>query len=490
LLKDRAGTADTHYMGVHPGIGFLRQISTGKQPSHDRRSRPALLLGAVALAVGPGLLAPSAASARREGRAGALGRCALQISVPAGDLTAGEAATVTGSLTCPPSAAAAEQTVTIYQRDAGTPGFGVVGTATTEASGAYQFTTEALETNSVFYARSDGARSGHVAVKLAPLVTISGPPEDSLLTVAGRRGGAGASSSSDALSNTVTFAGTVGPDALGARVVLQRESDTVAETWRRIALAEVGANGEYSITHTFFAPGTTNVRVVVRARGLLAGVSEPLSFQIARRQNPRLTIQASPGPLSYGQSVTLSGTAAGAAHETLTLLARTRQSAFEPVSTVTTDASGGYTFPAQSPLQSTLYRVRAARTSSVTLSEGVKPLLTAQVSSTSVQAGEPLTFSGTIVPAHAGQAVYLQRQNPDGIGFHVVAVGALGAGGTYSIEHTVSGAGTQVFRVKAADDGEDEAVASEPFKIEVTRAADESLEPQAPGAGSPPAGES
>lgn len=478
-------------MGVHLEDSFLWQISTGKLSNHDRRRpRAALLLGAIALAAGPSLLAPSVASAQREGRAGAQGRCALQISVPAGDLTAGEAATVSGSLTCPTSAAAAEQTVTIYQHDAGTPGFSVVGTTTTEASGAYRFTTEALDTNSVLYARAEGARSEHVAVELAPLVTISGPPDGSLLAVAGSRAVAGVSNSGDTLSNTVTFVGTVGPDAAGSRVVLQRESNTVEESWRPVALGEVGANGEYSIIHTFFITGTTNVRVVVRAQGLLAGVSEALSFEIAHRQNPQLTIQASSGPLSYGQSVTLSGTAAGAAHEPLTLLASTSQGAFAPVATVTTDASGDYAFPAQSPLQSTMYKVRAADTSSVTLSVGVRPLLTAQVTSTSVQAGEPLTFSGTIVPAHAGQAVYLKRQNSDGVGFHVAAAGALGAGGTYSIEHIVSGVGTQVFRIKVAGDGETLAVASELFKIQVMRAAEDSLEPPAPGAGSTPTGES
>ncbi len=490
-LKHLAGAADSHHMGVHPGVSFARQISTGAPLSHgSRRPRAVLLVSALALAAGAGLLAPGAASARREGRVGAEGRCALQIGAPVGDPTAGEAVTLSGSLTCPTSEAAAEQTVTIYQHLAGIGGFSAIGTTTTEASGAYRFTIEALQANSVFYARANGARSGHVAVKLTPLVTIAGPPDDSMLAVAGRRAGAGASNAADTLSNTVTFSGTVGTDAAGARVILQRESDTVAGNWRRIAVGEVGANGEYSITHAFFAPGAINVRVVVRARGLLAGISEPLSLQIAHPQNPRLTIQASPGSLNYGGSVTLSGTVAGAAHEPLTLLARTRQGAFAPVATVTTDAAGNYTFPAQSPLQSTLYRVRSARASSVTLSEGVKPLLTAEVSATSVLAGEALTFTGALAPAHAGQAVYVERQNPGGVGFHVVAVGTLGAAGTYSIEHTLSGSGTQVFRVKIPGGGEDEAVASEPFEIQVARAAGDSLEPQAPGAGSTPAGES
>jgi hypothetical protein len=455
-------------------------------PDHNRaRTRTPWRLGAVALAVGPSLLLPCAAQATPQRHAGRQGGCQAEIGVASSTITAGESATLAGSLVCAVSAGAAEQTVTIYQHDVGTPGFSVAGSATTEASGAYRFTTGELETNGVFYVRCQGARSERVSVKVAPLVTISPSPEDTQLSIAGRRGDAGASA-----SNTVTFAGTVGPDAAGARVVLQRESSTVEENWLRIGVGEVGPDGAYSITHTFSIPGSANIRVVVRARGLLAGVSEPLSYQIAQRQNPRLTIQASPGPLSYGQSVTLSGTAAGGAHVPLTLLARTRDSAFAPVATVMTDAAGSYTFPAQSPLRSMLYRVTGARSSSATLFEAVKPVLTAQVASTNVQAGEPLMFSGTVTPDHTGQVVYLERQNADGVGFHIVAAGTLDPGGTYSIEHTASGAATQVFRIKIAGDGEEQAVASEPFEIQVTRAANDSLEAQAPGAGSAPAGES
>jgi hypothetical protein len=397
---------------------------------------------------------------------------------------AGEAATVAGSLVCASASDDAEQTVTVYERIAPTPGFNAVGTATTDASGAYRFSTEPLEGNGAFYVRSQGSRSRQVSVKVAPLVTISGPPAGTQLSLHGHSGLAGAHN-----SNTVTFTGTVTPDSAGRRVILQRES-AVNENWTPIAFGEVGTEGAYSIIHTFTVPGAFDVRVVVRGRGLLAGVSEPLAYQIARRQNPRLTIQASPDPLSYGQSVTLSGSAPGAEHVALTLLARTLGNEFAPIATTTTDGSGAYAFPVQSPLQSTSYEVTGAHTSSTALFVGVKALLTATVSATSVQAGEPLSFSGTVAPDHAGQVVDLERQNPEGTGFHTVAVGTVGAGGTYSIEHTVSGAGTQSFRIKIPGDAENLAAASELLKVQVTRALDGPLEAQAPGAESTPTGES
>jgi hypothetical protein len=383
----------------------------------------ACLLLAATLSVGEGLLAPAAApamrraalqsgageepgvtppgettrqSAREERRARRHGRCQVQMSLTPSRLTAGESATVVGSVTCPLAAEASEQTVTVYQRATATQGFVVAGTTTTEASGAFGLTTAAVDANSIFYASTQDARSNRAVVRVTPLVTISGPPEDTQLAAASR------SDASARAADTLTFTGTVSPDDAGARVVLQRESAIVSENWQRIGLGEVGADGTYSISHTFARAGSATVRVVVRGGGLLAVASEPLTYEIAPRQNPRLTTEA------------------------------------------------------------------------------VKPLLTAEVSATSVETGQPLTFSGTIAPAHAGEPVYLQRQDVSGIGFHVVAAGTLTATGTYSLEHTVSGSGTQVFRIKVPGGPEGQTVASEPFTIQVTPPAAGSLEPEAP----------
>jgi hypothetical protein len=344
-------------------------------------------------------------SAREERRAGHHGRCHVVIDLTPSRLTAGESATVVGSVTCPLAAEASEQTVTVYRRASGTQGFVVAGTTTTEASGAFGLTTEAVDANSVFYASAQNARSKRATVRVTPLVTISGPPADTQLAAASR------SDASARARDTLTFTGTVSPTDAGARLVLERESAIGSENWHRIGLGLLGADGAYSISHTFARAGSATIRVVVRGNGLLAVASEPLTYEIAPRQNQRLTIDA------------------------------------------------------------------------------VKPLLTAQVSATSVQAGQRLTFSGTLTPTHAGQPVYLQRQNVSGIGFRVVDIGTLTADGSYSLEHAVSGAGTQVFRIKVPGGVQGQTVASELFKIQVTPAAADPLEPEAP-AGSTPAGKS
>ncbi len=512
LLKDLQATADAAAVDSNPAVNWLRALSAPR-PRTDHSLRLSAFLLAASTLSASALLLPSSAPARSrradastqepapvtpgEGagapgeatgepthspaaRAGRRGRCHLDAVVSPSPLTAGESASLAGTLTCPIPADAAEQTVTVYQRTSASDGFTAVGAATTEASGAFRFTTAGLDSDSSFYAVAQGVHSRRREVKVVPLVTISGPAQDTQLALVSRRAGVSAGAGAGA-GNTVTFTGSVSPEAPGARVELQRESASIAENWHRIALAELGAGGTYSFTHTFGRPGSATVRVVVRARGLRPAASEPLTYEIARPQNPRLTIAASSAQLPYGQSLVLSGTAAGSPDHLLTLLARAPGGGFAARATVETDAAGNYAFPAESPLQDTIYEVAGAGTASIPLLARVQPLLTAQVSAASVQSGQALAFSGTLTPGHAGQAVYLQRQNPSGLGFHNVAVGALGEGGTYSIEHTVSGVGTQVFRVRVPGS---EGAASPALKIQVTTASDEPLAPVAPGAGS------
>ena len=109
---------------------------------------------------------------------------------------------------------------------------------------------------------------------------------------------------------------------------------------------------------------------------------------------------------------------------------------------------------------------------SAVLFEGVKYVLTAGVSAGTVQAGQTLTFSGTVTPFREGHVVYLERQNANGGGFHVVDLGTLtpgpGGSGTYSITHVFFGMGKQMLRIKVPGDPANEGVASAPFTIEVT----------------------
>jgi hypothetical protein len=410
------------------------------------------------------------------------GNCQAGINVAPRIVTVGDPVVIFGSVLCE-GVGAAGQTVKLFQHNSGSPGYSFVQSTTTDAAGFYAFTgaAGAVSTRSAWYVRVGSVRSVAKAVRVAAQVTLSGPPDGSQLLTGP--------------ANKVTFTGTVNPNDAGSAVVLQRQDAATGGTWHRIdAIGTVGAGGGFSIVHTFVFPGDANIRVVVfnRAHVNPHNVPSPsnvLTYEISQAQNPALTIQASADPIVDGQTVTISGVVAGAANKPVTLLAGTaRHNVVTVVAKATTDGSGKYTFSAQSPTMSTAYRVRGAGKASAVLYVGVKDVLTANVSATSVQAGQALTFSGTVAPDHTGHAIYLERQNASGPGFHVVQVGAVGAGSSYSIVHTVYDVGTQVFRVEIPGGPENEGAVSAPFTIQVTPAPAAALMPEAPGNSSLPVG--
>jgi hypothetical protein len=451
---------------------------------------PALIAATSLLA-----LAPATASAHKH--PSPLGRCAINIRVAERQITAGEQVEIKGRLKCIPHALAGGQAVTLYEHVATSAGYIPAQSTTTDSSGFYQFKPPALNANTSFYVRSHGAQSGHEKARVAVQVTLTGPPEGTQITTGA--------------PNQQTFSGTVNPADVGARVILQRQNAVTGNEWHRIGIGQVLAGGstggEYTITHTFRVPGDASIRVLVRSDRINSpSASTPLEYEISQAQNPSLTIASSADPIAYGQSVTISGVVAGVtAVHPVTLWARTvHQQGFAPVAEATTDASGNYSFAAQSPVNSTLYRVstadpgcsaappllkacKARQLKSAVLYEGVKNVLTAEVSPSTVQAGEALTFKGTVAPDQTGHIIYLERQNALGTGFHVVQVGHVLPGSVYSIVHQVYVPGTKVFRVEIPGGPDNGRAVSQLFTIQVTPAPASALAPEAPGNSSLPA---
>jgi hypothetical protein len=422
------------------------------------------------------LAVPAAASAHKHPSPS--GRCRVNLNVAPREVTAGDPVVAFGRLLCARRANTAGRTVQLYEHSFGLPGYTLVQSTSTGPLGFYELTQTAVNTNSSFYVRSHGAQSGRRRVRVAAQVTLDGPAEGTQLLTGS--------------PNAVTFTGTVIPADAGARVTLQRQNALTGNEWRRIGDGTVGQEGSFSITHTFVVPGDANLRVLVRSHGTnIPSPSNVLTYEISQAQNPQLTIDASSDPILYGQSVTISGVAAGLASTPVTLFERTAsQHGFAPVSEVKTNASGEYTFPAQSPVYNTFYEVRtgakASGEKSAVLYEGVNDVLTAEVSASTIQAGQALTFKGTVAPEHAGHIVYLERQDASGNGFHVVQIATIEAGSTYTIVHAVYDAGTKVFRVRVPGDPENEGAASARFAIQVTPAPASALTPEAPGNSSLP----
>lgn len=434
-------------------------------------------------------LAPAAASAHKH--PSPLGRCSINIRVAERQITASEQVEVKGRLKCIPRASAGSQAVTLYEHVAGGAGYVPTLSTTTDASGFYKFKPPALNANTSFYVRSHGAQSGREKVRVALQVTLTGPPEGTQIETGA--------------PNQQTFSGTVNPADVGARVILQRQNAVTGNEWHRIGFGLVEAGGNYTITHTFRVPGDASIRVLVRSDRINSpSASTPLEYEISQAQNPSLTIASSADPITYGQSVTISGVLAGGVSQPVTLEARTvHQQGFAPVAEATTDASGNYSFAAQAPVNSTLYRVittdpsclsaprhvgscKAPLQKSAVLYEGVKNVLTAEVSPTTVQAGEALTFKGTVAPDHTGHIIYLERQNAAGTAFHVVQVGYVLPGSEYSIVHQVYVPGTKVFRIDIPGGPDNGRAVSQLFTVLVTPAPASALTTEAPGNSSVP----
>jgi len=445
---------------------------------------------AIAVAMALLTLAPTAGARRARGIFSP-GRCRVNINVAPRQITAGDPVTIFGRLACTRHRGEAGQVVKLYHQVAGSFGYSYVQSTRTDAHGFYEFTRAdgVVVSNRSWFVAARGAHSVAKRIRVAAQVALSGPAEGTQLLTGH--------------PNAVTFSGTVNPADGGARVILQRQDAASGSEWRRIDRGFVQSNGTFSIVHTFIVPGDANIRVLVRSQGrYIASSSNVLEYEISQAQNPALTIAASADPIQFGQLVTITGTLAGGASEPVELLARTRlQQGFAPIAMVTTDASGNYTFPAQAPVNSTFYKVQAPdprcaapgpslracpEVSSAILYEGVRDLLSAQVSATTVQAGGQLSFTGTVAPSHPGHIIYLERQNANDGGFHVVQVALVNADSSYTIAHRVYDPGTKVFRIYIPGGPENQGAASALFTIQVTPAPASVLTPEAPGNSSLP----
>lgn len=403
-------------------------------------------------------------------------RCRINIEVAPRQITAGDPVTIFGKLTCRRHRGEAGAVVKLFHHLAGSFGYGYVQSTTTDAAGFYQFTRAdgVVDSNRSWAVSARGTHSVGKRIRVAALVTLSGPADGTQLLTGHPNG--------------VTFTGTVSPADVGARVILQRQNAATGSEWRRIDRGIVAPGGTFSIAHTFIVPGDANIRALVRSQGRnIPSSSNVLEYEISQAQNAALTINASADPIAFGQSVSITGTLAGGANMPVELLARTRlQHGFAAVAQVTSDASGNYAFPAQTPVNSTFYKVTGAGQTSAILYEGVRDVLSAVVSATTVQAGSQVTFSGTVAPSHPGHIIYLQRQNANDGGFHVVQVSVVNPDSTYSMVHRVYDPGTKVFRIYIPGGPENQGAASAPFTIQVTPGPAAALTPEAPGNSSLP----
>jgi hypothetical protein len=399
--------------------------------------------------------------------------CRLSLDLKLHVITAGEPADAVGQLFCGKGGDVGSQTVTIYGRSALAPGFTVAATGTTEEHGAYAVPVANVENDTQFYAVADGIQSAMTVERVLASVKLSGAPEGVLFTIPLHAGHH---------HLATKFTGEVSPADRGATVILQRQNALKGDEWHRIGPpGVVDEEGKFTIEHNFVVPGPANIRVIVRdPRVNVTSPSNTLTYEITQAQNPRLTIESLADPISYGQSTTIHGSVEKLVAGTpLKLMARTIHTiGFTPVGETRVEPGGKYTFASVTPLASAFYKVIGGDESSALLYEGVKYLLTTNVSpGTTTEEGKPLVFFGTVKPGIAGHKIYLERENAAHTGYHVIATGEVVAPEpptkpeyTYSIEYRFYQSGTTNVRVKIPGDQENGTTVSEPFAIQVNAA--------------------
>jgi hypothetical protein len=394
------------------------------------------------------------------------GRCRVSLEASAHVVDAGETVTLVGRLSCPDATAAGGEDVAIYQRE-GAPrtDMAALSTVTAAEDGSFQLTTGALTRKSVFVAESVLGGRARTTIRVTPTVTLTGPAAAGaeLATRGSRVRG----------PNRFTFSGSVSPTGEGGHVALQVEYLGTGERWRTIARPRLDSEGRFSISRGFRTPGEVEVRVLSHVRGELVAASESLPYDIAPAQNQQLTIQMSADPVMSGESIMISGAAAGAAGQPLTLLARTAGGRFASVATGVSEAGGAYSFKA-TPTENTTYCVRAANVTSAELFVGVRYPLSAQTPAGPMRTGVPVSFTGMVPNAPLGQTVYLERAASGETAvprFRVVASSTVTAGSAYSIPYTFRRAGSYQMRVRVPAPGDMMDSTSDAFEVTVTGAA-------------------
>ena len=435
----------------------------------------------------PSLATPPAAEpalTTRPERGRRHGKCRVSLEASAYVVSAGETVALLGRVSCPEGTDGAGEQITIYRRDgASRTALAALATTTSGEDGSYQLTTPPLTSKSVFVASSALGGKARATIRVTPTVTLTGPATAGaeLASRAGRAHG----------PNRFTFSGTVTPAGEGGHVALQSEYLVPGERWHTIGRGRLDSQGRFSISRGFLAPGEVEVRVLSHVRGQLIAASDTLTYDIAEAQNPQLTIQTSADPALSGGSVTITGVAAGASGQALTLQARTRAGSFATVATSISETDGAYSFTV-APRENTTYRVRSADAVSAALFEGVRYSLSALAPAGPLQTGVQASFSGAVLTAPPGQPVYLERANGEeaaGARFRVVATGNVDSVFSYTIPYAFRRAGSYSMRVRVPASADLLESTTEAFDVTVTGAPSGAGESEAPTEAPPGSGD-
>jgi hypothetical protein len=224
-------------------------------------------------------------------------------------------------------------------------------------------------------------------------------------------------------ATTATVTGTVNPN--GEPTTYYFEYGTTTDYGSRTPTENAGGGpNERSVSAdvTGLAPSTTyHYRLVAtNADGTTFGNDATFTTAAQGPQDNVVTIAANPATVTFGRPTTISGRVTGpdAANTRVELEQDPFPfSAFESGPNGRTDGAGNYSFTGVTPSVNTRYHV-VARTSppatSPDITVNVRPRVTLRLSDSTPARGQRVRFRGTVLPAHDGRRVRLQRRTRTG----------------------------------------------------------------------------
>jgi hypothetical protein len=181
---------------------------------------------------------------------------------------------------------------------------------------------------------------------------------------------------------------------------------------------------------------------LVCALTMLGSFSAAGLASAAPRHNHHLTIAAVPREIIAGEGVVIYGRLLGpdSGGQTIRLYHHLDGSGrgFTFVGTTTTDASGYYEFLRQEDIVYTNrdWFVRGPDGAhSRAVHERVQTLISGHASSGTADTAHPIVITGHVIPNHAFERVFLQKQNASGDDWSTVATGVIGPDSNYTITH-------------------------------------------------------
>ena len=207
----------------------------------------------------------------------------------------------------------------------------------------------------------------------------------------------------------------------------------------------------------------------------LFAVAVPSAVTAAPRHNRGLTINSIPNPIDAGEGVFIYGhlNVSPVANQVIVLYHHVAGSGlgYTRIGRTTTDSHGFYEFTRAEDVVMTnrSWFVREGGIHQIysrTVFEDVRAQVSLSASTTTAVTGQPVLFTGNVVPDHAGDRVVLQEQTASGE-WRAIESGRLDGGSNYSIVYRWRFAGDHTVRVLFPGDARNIEASANPVTVAV-----------------------